>query len=186
MSEVQPFIEAVWHQTQAGQWQEAYGVVEREELFASLNQWGGNVVLQELCQLLLPRVDWQPEPAQAATISLWQGRAADVLGKKPEALDYFQQALIIRREVGDRGGEGVTLFNIGACLLQQQHNVSLAAFLLARKLFEEVQSPYQNNVQSWIDSLRDMVGEQQFAALVVQVEPHAQQVVEQFLKHKQG
>ena len=33
------------------------------------------------------------------------------LGKKPEALRYYEQALAICREVGDRGGEGTTLNN---------------------------------------------------------------------------
>jgi tetratricopeptide (TPR) repeat protein len=186
LSEVQPFIEAVWHDTQAGQWQEAYAVIEQEGLFGSLRLWGANALVLELCQLLLPPANWHPAPAQEATLYVNLGLVSDSLGKKPEALDYYQQALAIRREVGDRRGEGVTLFNIGAALFQQQQDVSLAAFLLAKHLFEEVQSPYQNNVQSWIDSLRHDVGEEQFALLVAQVEPHAQQVFEQFLHRKQG
>jgi len=64
--------------------------------------------------------------------------------------------------------------------------VSLAAFLLAQQIFEEVQSPDSDDVKSWINSLSDVVGEQQFAVLVAQVEPHAQQVVELFLHRKQG
>ena len=35
------------------------------------------------------------------------------IGKAQEALKYFQQALLISREVGDRSGEAVTLNNIG-------------------------------------------------------------------------
>jgi tetratricopeptide (TPR) repeat protein len=34
-------------------------------------------------------------------------------GQYQSALNYFQQALVIRREVGDRAGEGATLNNIG-------------------------------------------------------------------------
>lgn len=113
------------------------------------------------------------------------GSVYDSLGKKPEALGYYQQALAIRREVGDRGGEGMTSFNIGTALFQQ-HDVSLAALLIAKHLFEQVQSPSQKNVQSWIDSLRHDVGEEQFALLVVQVEPHAEQILEQFLKQEKG
>ena len=114
VSDVQPFIEAVWHHAQAGQWQAAYSVVEQEGLFESLSQWGGNVLLFELGLLLLPRAEWQPERAQEATINLSLGRASDVLGKKQEALDYFQQALTIFREVGDRRGKGMTLSNLGS------------------------------------------------------------------------
>jgi tetratricopeptide (TPR) repeat protein len=40
----------------------------------------------------------------------------DALGQKDKALDFYQQALAIRREVGDRWGESVTLFNIGMAL----------------------------------------------------------------------
>src|SRR5262249_54605989 len=36
------------------------------------------------------------------------------LGDRQQALDYYQQALPITREVGDRAGEAATLGNIGA------------------------------------------------------------------------
>ena len=36
------------------------------------------------------------------------------LGDRQRALEYYGQALPIRREVGDRAGEAVTLNNIGA------------------------------------------------------------------------
>jgi tetratricopeptide (TPR) repeat protein len=176
----------VWHDTQAGQWQEAYSVIEQEGLFGSLRLWGANVLMLEMGQLLLPAANWHPAPDQEATLYVNLGLVYTSLGQKPEALDYYQQALSIRREVGDRRDEGTTLWNIGASLLEQQHDVSLAAFLLAKHLFEAVQSPSQNNVQSWIDSLRHVVGEEQFALLVAQVEPHAQQILEQFLKQKKG
>ena len=38
----------------------------------------------------------------------------DGLGDRAQALTYYQQALPIRREVGDRAGEATTLNNIGA------------------------------------------------------------------------
>ena len=37
----------------------------------------------------------------------------DALGEKQKALDYYEQALPLRRQVGDRGGEATTLNNIG-------------------------------------------------------------------------
>ena len=40
------------------------------------------------------------------------GSVHDGLGRPGTALDYYQQALPIRREVGDRAGEAVTRFNI--------------------------------------------------------------------------
>jgi hypothetical protein len=92
--------------------------------------------------------------------------------------------LAIYREVGDRGGEGITLWNIGAFFFQQQYDVALAALLLAQEVLKEVQSPKHSDVQEWIDSLRQHVGEQQFVELLAHVEPQAQLIVEQALMKK--
>ena len=40
----------------------------------------------------------------------------DDLGEKQKALDYYEQALPLLRQVGDRGGEATTLNNIGGGL----------------------------------------------------------------------
>jgi tetratricopeptide (TPR) repeat protein len=104
------------------------------------------------------------------------------LGNTEQALSYYQQALNITREVGNRYGEGYTLWNIGAFYFKQtRYNVALACFLLAKGIFEEVQSPSRDKVQGRIDGLHQKVGEAQFATLLAQVEPQAQQIVEQAL-----
>ena len=104
------------------------------------------------------------------------------LDDKEQALSYSQQALSISREVGDRRGEGYTLWNIGALYFKQnRYDVSLACFLLSRNIFEEVQSPNRDKVQKRIDGLHQKVGEEQFATMLSQVEPQAQQIVEQAL-----
>ena len=41
------------------------------------------------------------------------GLVYDGLGERQRALEYFEQALPIPREVGDRAGEAATLNNIG-------------------------------------------------------------------------
>jgi tetratricopeptide (TPR) repeat protein len=41
------------------------------------------------------------------------GRAKHTLGEVTEALTYYQQALTIQQEVGDRRGMATTLGNIG-------------------------------------------------------------------------
>ena len=41
------------------------------------------------------------------------GFIADALGEKQRALDYYEQALPLRRQAGDKGGEATTLNNIG-------------------------------------------------------------------------
>ena len=112
ISDVQPFIEAVWQLAQAGQFQEAYELMERESLFSNLSLWGGNAPLRELCHLLLSE-DWQCTQQQRARIYSYIASTSGMLGQKQEALQYYQQALGITREVGDRGGEGATLNNLG-------------------------------------------------------------------------
>ena len=77
------------------------------------------------------------------------------------------------------------MWNIGAFFFQQHDDVALAALLLAREAFKEVQSPSYLTVQEWIDALHNQVGEQQFAFMLALVEPHAEQLVEQALSKKQ-
>ena len=36
-----------------------------------------------------------------------------LLGEPRRAIDFYEQALVIAREIGDRGGEGHTLLNLG-------------------------------------------------------------------------
>ncbi len=72
---------------------------------------------------------------------------------------------------------------MGALYFEQGHyDVALASFLLARGIFGEVQSPNRDSVQSWIDDLREEIGEEQFTTLLAQVEPQALQIVERALQ----
>jgi tetratricopeptide (TPR) repeat protein len=186
-SDVLPLIEAVWQYCQAGQYSEAYQLMnEKEHLFEKLSLWGANVMLLELCQLLLAE-NWQFTPQQKALIFSYIAISSNVLGQKPKALEYYEQALTIRREVGDRGGEGMTLWNIGALFFEQhRHDVALAGYLLAKEIFEQVQSPDIDGVEEWIADLREEVGEQQFAVLLARVEPRAEQIVEETLREVGG
>ncbi len=211
VSDVQLLIEATWHYGQAGQWQEAYDLMEKEGLFADLRLWG------------LPPEKWHAKPVQAAFLYNNLGLVYDNLGQKQEALRYYQQALAIRtevgdrrgegttlnnlgavydalgqeqetlryyqlalaisREVGDRGGEATTLSNTGALYFRQGRNdAALACFLLARDIYEEVLSPNREGVQRWIGGLREEAGEEEFAALLAKVEPQASLIVEQALR----
>src|SRR5260370_12753516 len=142
VSDVQLLIEATWHYGQAGQWQEAYDLMEKEGLFADLRLWGGNAVLLELDRLLLPPEKWHAKPVQAAFLYNNLGLVYDNLGQKQEALRYYQQALAITREVGDRTGEGTTLNNLGLvynALGQKQE--ALRYYQQARAITREVGDP---------------------------------------------
>ena len=67
------------------------------------------------------------------------GRVYDDLGKKQEALDYYNQALPLRRVVGDRSGEAITLNNIAFVMRgQQQPELSIAVFKQSVNVYESI------------------------------------------------
>jgi tetratricopeptide (TPR) repeat protein len=65
--------------------------------------------------LVYKRYQLKPHPSKCDEGGRFNKRGVDAFnqGQHREALNYFQQALDIRREVGDRAGEGATLDNIG-------------------------------------------------------------------------
>ena len=104
-------------------------------------------------------------------------------GSKQQATEYYRSSLSILREVGDRWTEGETLYYIGKFYFEQNHyDVALASFLLAKSILEEVQHPDRDETQRLIDKLHAKIGDEQFTALLAQVEPRAQQIVEQALR----
>jgi tetratricopeptide (TPR) repeat protein len=112
------------------------------------------------------------------------GLVYDALGQKQRALEYYAQALPIRREVGDRAGEGATLHNIGMIFAAQgQIDVALACVLLAKTLYEYVQSPadVDDEVQ-WIAALQQHLGEERFSDLHRQVAGRAEEIVQEALR----
>jgi len=112
-SDVHDLVEAVWQHCQAEQWQEAYNLMEKEELFADLNRWGGNAILLELYELLLPVHKWQPQPGQAACIYINLGAVYRTVGQMEQAQTHLERALNMCREEGNRAGESWALNNLG-------------------------------------------------------------------------
>ncbi|MBV9123957.1 MAG: tetratricopeptide repeat protein, partial [Planctomycetes bacterium] len=114
------------------------------------------------------------------------GLVYDTLGKKQEALQSYQQALRIRRELADYRGEGTTLHNIGMiCYSQQRYELALACIVRAKALFEREQSPSDVDIEAqWIAGLRKSIGEAHFTTMLAQVEPRAEQIVEEILQTK--
>jgi tetratricopeptide (TPR) repeat protein len=113
ISDVEPFIEAVWHLCQAQQWQEAYRLMERERLFRDLKDGGGYGVLLELYKLLLPPEKWQAERLQAAHIFNNLGVVYRALGQMKRAREYLERALGMYEQEGDRVEESWSLHHLG-------------------------------------------------------------------------
>jgi tetratricopeptide (TPR) repeat protein len=128
-SDIHDLTEATWQLCEAGKWQEAYNLMQQEDIFVDLRRWGDNVLLLELCELLLPLDKWQPEPAQAAHIYNHLGRLYDNLGKTDEALATYERVLSISRQIHDGKREGVALNNLGRLYKEQgKTNEALACF----------------------------------------------------------
>lgn len=104
--DVEPLIEAIWHDCQAEQWQAANTLMEQEGLFKELREWGGTAILLELYKLLLPPEKWQAERLQAAHIYNNLGVIYRSLGRSERAQTYLEEALKIYEEEGDRVDEG--------------------------------------------------------------------------------
>ena len=113
ISDIHDLIEAVWQYCQAERWQEAYDLMEQEGIFEDLKRWGGNAILLELCQLLVPSDSWHLKHPQAAEIYNDLGEVCRVLGQMERALGYLEQALRICQEERDSVREGWAHNNLG-------------------------------------------------------------------------
>ena len=79
-----------------------------------LRRRGYTQTLVELYSQL--HTDWQPTPEQMqdyANVCGSLGSAYSAIGQYQRAIDFQQQSLAIRREIGDRRGEAISLGNLG-------------------------------------------------------------------------
>ena len=113
-SDVHFLIEAIWHLCQAGQFTEAYKLIEQEDIFLDLKRWGGNATLLELFELLLPLTKWNPTPIQKIVIYRDLGRIYRRVGQGERALEYLFKAHEGCKEAGDSLLEGSVLSFTGS------------------------------------------------------------------------
>ncbi len=112
-SDVEPLVEAIWQMCQAEQWQEAYALMEREGIFATLKRSGGNAILLELYLLLFPLDKWHPDRSQEARIYNELGVVYRMLGRMEQAREFLEKALQIYTEDGNHLGQGRVLNDLG-------------------------------------------------------------------------
>lgn len=108
-----PLVEAAWQFCQAGQWREAYTLIERENLFAAIKTLGGLAIVLELYKLLLPLKRWQATPLEGARIYNHLGSISRSLGRKELAFRYLEQASVLAKEAGDPVEEAWSLNHLG-------------------------------------------------------------------------
>jgi tetratricopeptide (TPR) repeat protein len=130
MSDIKSYIEAAWHYEQAGQWSDAYTLIEREGVFPVLKRTGASAILLELYQVLL-NGQWQPTPGQRARILNSLGVVYRTLGRLELARTYLEQAIQLYRQTNDRRGEAMALDDIGRVFAESGNRER------ARKDYEE-------------------------------------------------
>jgi len=184
VEDVQSLLETVWQYCQAGQWQEAYDLILKEDLFADLSRWDNNAVLYELLQLFLPSREWQPGHSQRAYIYNNLGQVCNNLGKYEQSWEYYYRTLDMQREMKDRRGEGYTLHNMGMLKLRRGDREAGFAFLrLALHIFETIQASSDSEKEKqWLDALREAIGKEAYDELVAKCEPRTYEIVEQGLR----
>ncbi len=112
-SDVEPLVEAVWQLCQAEQWQEAYRLMDREDIFAILKRSGGNAILLELYLQLLPLDKWRPERSLEARIYNCLGVVYNMLGRMEQARLFLDKALQLYAEDGNQLGQARVLNDLG-------------------------------------------------------------------------
>jgi len=66
-----------------------------------------------------------------------------LLGESRKAIEYYDQALKISREIGDRRGEGAQLGNLGLAFYKLgQRDKAVECTKAALEIFEQIESPY--------------------------------------------
>ncbi len=116
--DVQPLIEAHYHACMAGEYDRATSIIFDYKLDVDLDRWGGYRTLVELYTGLLPKDPFEDKPllreiATHSTVLGNLGIAYYSLGDARKAIEYYENALKIAQEIGDRSDEGVWLGNLG-------------------------------------------------------------------------
>ena len=100
MDDFRPLLEAAWHYCQAGQFAEAYHLIQHEQLFFHLHRWGGNSPLLDIYQHLLPPEKWGADALVAGQVYHEMGTIQNALGQKHEAQLHYERALPFLRQTG--------------------------------------------------------------------------------------
>jgi tetratricopeptide (TPR) repeat protein len=111
--DIQALIEAIWQYCQAEQWQEAYAIIEQENLHADLLRWGNVVEALDLYRLLLPIEQWCHVTEKITRIYDDLGVIYRLSGHMEQARICFETSLALCQRTQNRREEGWALNNIG-------------------------------------------------------------------------
>ena len=225
----QPLIEAHYHACMAKEYDKASKIIFDNRLDYKLDNWGNYRTLVEIYSLMLPTDTFRDKPLLSETrhsrILGDLGNTYNRLGEYQKAIKYYNQALEIAKQTGDKGGEsfclgnlgidhhslgdyqksikyliqaleiakqigdkqkeGLWLNNIGYVLSFDEKKIKeyLACYLLARQIRVKLgNSTDIAQTQSNIKALESKLGEKEFAILLAEVEPKAEEIVREMME----
>jgi tetratricopeptide (TPR) repeat protein len=113
---------------------------DKQEAFHARNtRWSELRPQPSITPVEKPSIEEDLSPSSKAFDLHKRGSSSYNQGQYEEALNYYQQALVITREVGDRTGEGTTLNNIGAAYQARgQYDQALQNYQQALVIHREV------------------------------------------------
>ena len=116
--DVHPLIEAHYHACRAKDYDKAFNIIFYNNLHEDLDRWGNYRTLIDLYKGVLPQDHFNDKTllddiGNHSTVLENLGLAYSHLGQVEKAIEYYEKALVIAREIGDRRGEGNTLGNLG-------------------------------------------------------------------------
>ncbi len=141
LQDVQPIVSAIRHLCLGGYWQRACDLLFEEELHESMVQWGAWNTLIGLYTGLLPPFGMlvrRDEVLVYSHVGMLYGR----MGEYQQSQSYFEQALSIQRQIGDRQGEATILINQGELYrIRGEYELARSNFEQALALIQEEKEP---------------------------------------------
>ena len=119
LDDVTEYLEIFYHYCELKQYAQAFDTIRDSSSYDKccdnfLNLGGYNAIRVQLYSQLVQ--EWEPNQENqwkfsASLTSL--GNAYDSLGEYQQAIDYYQQSLVIAQEIGDRSGIATSFNNLG-------------------------------------------------------------------------
>ena len=116
--DIQPVLETHYHACKAEEYDLAINTIWKSNVYYLLDVWGNPKTLIEIYEKLLPKDHFKDKPilsnkqAHGAVLGN-MGLAYSDLGEPRKAIEYYEKALKISKEIDDRRGEGNRLGNLG-------------------------------------------------------------------------
>jgi tetratricopeptide (TPR) repeat protein len=155
--DVQSLIEAHYHACMAEMYDIAANIIFDYELYKDLDRWGNYRILVDLYTGVLPNDHLKDDQVLKSkkTHCLVIGYLGNVycsLGEVIKAIEYYEKALKIAQEIGDKQGEGTWIGNIGTAYSDQgEVKKAIEYYEKALKIAQEIGD--KQSEDTWLGNL---------------------------------